>query len=75
VKVAVVYDTWFDSTLLQHWQKVATWKIQNNVICGSDEVSFYAVDPAEAAPLKQKLSTFQQQLPASVQVTYYTEQL
>lgn len=75
VKIALVYDTWFDSTLLQQWEKVATWKISDNVICGSDEVSFYAVDPAAAAGLQQKLRLFQPKLPAGVLVTYYSEHL
>ncbi|HJT74644.1 MAG TPA: hypothetical protein VJ720_11510 [Chitinophaga sp.] len=73
VKIAMVYDTWFDSTLLRQWKKVAAWKISNNVICGGDEVSFYAVDPAEAASLRQKLTSFQPSLPAGVLVTYYPE--
>ena len=40
---AIVYDSWFDSSLLNKWKKVATWQIQNNVICGDATVSFYAV--------------------------------
>jgi hypothetical protein len=71
VKVAVVYDTWFDSTLLQQWTKVGSWKIVNNVICGADEVFFYAVDPAEADALYKKLAAYQPSLPPTVSVTYY----
>lgn len=71
VKIAVVYDTWFDSTLLQQWKKVASWKITDNVICGGEEVSFYAIDPAEATALYSNLSSFQPKLPSKVLVTYY----
>lgn len=71
VKIAVVYDTWFDSKLLEQWTKVASWKITNNVICGGDEVFFYAVDPAEATTLYNKLTAYKQMLPADVTVTYY----
>lgn len=71
VKIAVVYDTWFDSTLLQQWTKVASWKISNNVICGADEVFFYAVDPAEATSLYNKLAAYKPLLPPGVVVTYY----
>lgn len=71
VKIAVVYDSWFDPALLQHWKKVAAWKISNNVICGADEVSFYAVDPAAAATLQEQLKAFHTQMPAGVQVNYY----
>lgn len=75
VKIAVVYDTWFDSTLLQQWKKVASWKIANNVICGGDEVFFYAVDPAEATSLYNKLTAYKPLLPSGVTVTYYPIQL
>lgn len=71
VKIAVVYDTWFDSSLLQRWKKVASWKIANNVICGGDEVFFYAVDPAEATSLYNKLAAYKPLLPPGVTVTYY----
>lgn len=71
VKIAVVYDTWFDSSLLQQWRKVASWKIANNVICGGDEVFFYAVDPAEATSLYNKLAAYKPLLPPGVTVTYY----
>ncbi|ACU61160.1 hypothetical protein [Chitinophaga pinensis] len=71
VKIAVVYDTWFDSKLLQQWKKVASWKITNNVICGGDEVFFYAVDPAEATSLYNKLAAYKPLLPPNVTVTYY----
>jgi hypothetical protein len=71
VKIAMVYDTWFDSSLLQQWRKVASWKISNNVICGGDEVFFYAVDPAEAVSLYNKLAAYKPLLPTGVTVTYY----
>lgn len=74
VKIAVVYDTWFDASLLQHWKKVASWKIENNVICGGDEVFFYAVDHAEADALHSKLAAYKPLLPPTVTVTYYPVQ-
>jgi hypothetical protein len=69
VKIAIVYDSWFDSTLLNNWKKIAVWKISNNVICGSDEVSFYAVDPAAADTLRENLKAFRHHLPADVLIT------
>jgi len=69
VKIAIVYDTWFDSTLLKNWKKIAVWKISNNVICGSDEVSFYAVDPAAADTLRMNLKAFGPHLPSDVLIT------
>jgi hypothetical protein len=49
VKLAIVFDEWFDPQLLQRWTKVGTWQISDNVICGSDIVSFYAIDRERAA--------------------------
>jgi hypothetical protein len=70
-KIAIVYDSWFNADLLKHWQKIATWKISNNVICGDDTVSFYAVDENEKITLKNNLLDFQKKLPAGVEVNYY----
>ncbi|MBV9962907.1 MAG: hypothetical protein JO072_11735 [Parafilimonas sp.] len=71
VKIAIVYDSWFDSSLLKKWNKVATWQIQNNVICGDATVSFYAVDLNNSSLLKENLATYQKSLPADVTVKYY----
>ena len=71
VKLAVVYDSWFDSSLLKKWQKVATWQIKNNVICGDSIVSFYAVKNNIASALKTNLEDYQKLLPADVNVKYY----
>jgi hypothetical protein len=71
VDFAIVYDSWFDSSLLKHWNKVAEWKIENNVICGDATVSFYAVKTDSDALLKENLEKFQPQLPADVSVKYY----
>ncbi|MEP6685057.1 MAG: hypothetical protein ABJA35_17410, partial [Parafilimonas sp.] len=71
VNIAIVYDSWFDSSLLKNWQKVATWQIQNNVICGDATVSFYAAKTNADSSLKTNLAAFQQLLPADVTVKYY----
>ena len=71
VKVAVVYDSWFNHALLSKWQKVATWQIKNNVICGDSIVSFYAVKNNVDTSLKTNLKSYQPSLPADVRVDYY----
>jgi hypothetical protein len=71
VKLAIVYDDWFDDALLQRWTKVATWQIQNNVICGGDTVSFYAMDKDSGADLKRNLTEYAKSLPPDVTVKYY----
>ncbi|HVS96961.1 MAG TPA: hypothetical protein VHE54_10755, partial [Puia sp.] len=68
---AVLYEKWFNDSLLHRWTKVATWGIANNVICGDDTVSFFSIRPADAPSLKNNLEAFEKQLPAGVTVKYY----
>jgi hypothetical protein len=71
VQVSIIYDSWFPDSLGKNWSKAATWKIQNNIICGDSIVSFYSIDPTQKPLLLQRLRIFQRQLPASVAVKYY----
>jgi len=63
-----VYDHWFDvyGGIPSQWIKVGQWKISNNVVCGGDTVSFYAVDPNEQNRLCDSLRHFSQNLPQNV---------
>jgi hypothetical protein len=69
--IAVVFDSWFSDSLLVRWNKVATWTIPNNVICGDSVVSFYAIDPGAKGYLRQSLEAYQSALPWGVSVRYY----
>lgn len=71
VEYAMIYDVWFSDSLTKRWNKVATWQIQNNVVCGDNTVSFYSLEAAQKNILKEKLQQFQSRLPASVVVKYY----
>jgi hypothetical protein len=71
IKIAIVYDFIIDPRLLSNWVKVANWKIPNNVACGDDNVTFYAVRKNAASELKQNLVGFQKYLPSDIVVTYY----
>jgi hypothetical protein len=68
VKVAVVYDEWFDKQggVPHEWVKAGEWTITHNVVCGSDHVTWYAVDPTEAQPLIDHLRAFASALPPDV---------
>lgn len=70
VQMAIIYDSWFSDSLTKRWKKAATWKIQNNIICGDSIVSFYSLDSTQNI-LQQNLKMFQSQLPPSVEVKYY----
>lgn len=71
VQTAVFYEKWFNDSMRLRWTKVATWRIQNNVICGDDSVSFFSIQAADAPVLKGHLQDFEKQLPAGVEVRYY----
>ena len=69
ITFAMVYDELFKSFggVPSRWQKVGEWKIKNNVNCGGDTVSFYAVDPKSTNDLIKNLKDFAQSLPPDVQ--------
>lgn len=66
--IAIIYDDWFYryDKMLTDWIKIGRWIIPNNVICGSDTVSFYAVNPREKDNLIKNLKTFSSCLPKDV---------
>ena len=71
VNMAIIYDSWFPDSLQSRWKKAGTWKIQNNVICGDDIVSFYALDSTGYSTLYNNLKSFEHRLPPSVIVKYF----
>jgi len=70
--IAIIYDSWIDKAIPPHWKKAGEWKIFNNVVCGDDHVSFYAIDTTGFDKLKQNLVAFEKQLPPTVAVHYNT---
>jgi len=44
VSLVIVYDAWFRDITLDNYTKIATWKIEHNVVCGGDTVSFYSIN-------------------------------
>ncbi|MBV8632768.1 MAG: hypothetical protein JOZ83_17725 [Silvibacterium sp.] len=79
VQVAVVYDGWFTGPsplywkgppLPPEWVRVAELRTPHSEILGGDVVSFYAIDPAMAGPLRSALSRFEQALPRGDRLTF-----
>jgi hypothetical protein len=69
VKIAIFYDTWLIKGfkgIPENWIKVAEWQIPNNVICGSDKVSFYVFDHNEVEILSSNLKQFSSELSKDV---------
>jgi hypothetical protein len=70
-KVAIVYTSWFENVgLPKEWELVGEWKIPDNVICGGDVVSFYALNPDEHTRLSRNLHEFAPSLPSEVSQTF-----
>ncbi|MEI8349274.1 MAG: hypothetical protein WCI77_03880 [Candidatus Omnitrophota bacterium] len=69
VKIVIVGDHWSipRGGIPQEWVKVGQWKIPNNIACGNDTVSFYAVDLLEKDNLIKRLKLFSSSLPKDVQ--------
>lgn len=75
VQIAIAYDRWFGDPLPlpiggpplpQNWVRVARWYIPDPTIVGDVYVSFYAVDPSQAAALRADVQQFASKLPAVV---------
>ena len=67
--IAVVYPhitETGESGLPSDWMYAGEWKISDNIICTSDTVQFYAVDPAEWEGLMNNLREFSERLPEDV---------
>lgn len=67
-KLAIVYDEWLAQIggPPAAWVRVGEWTIFGNVICAYPTVTLYAVDPAEASPLREHLNEFGPMLPGGV---------
>lgn len=80
IKIAVVYDAWFTvagkSVIPEQWIKAGKWKILNNIVCASDEVTLYAVDVSEKDNLINNLRLNSAFMPPDIiQTGAYTEKL
>jgi len=67
-RLAVSYD---HAWLPDSWVRVASWRIHDNRVAGSDTVYFLATEPGAVAPLLSALRRFEPSLPADVDVRYH----
>jgi hypothetical protein len=75
IQIAIVYDSWFrsgamgqNSLLPSSWILVTRWRTPFGGYLGSDIVSFYAANPAEADKLEHDLGLFEPSLPPGIQI-------
>ncbi len=58
VEIIIIYNTWFEGKIPEEWQEVGQWQISDNVVCGSDTVSFYAPDASRREEIRAQLEEF-----------------
>ena len=73
IELLMVYDRWFEpyGGFPETFHKVGKWTIYNNVVCGEDNVSFYAPDRDSARELESNLAAYRDTLPSSVKVELF----
>lgn len=65
-RAAMIYDRWFYNMIPASWSRIGDWEIQDNLVCGSPRVSFYATDTAEIETLSKNFAEFSKKLPEGV---------
>lgn len=65
-RIAIIYDEWLGEKPPAGWIKTWEWTLRDNVTCGSETVSFYAFNEADAKDLIDHLRDFSSVLPATV---------
>ncbi len=67
-EIAIVFESWFKQYggLPSNWYEAGKWTIPNNITCGSDSVTFYAIDSAKFLKLQDNLKSFSKELPFQV---------
>ncbi|HKZ55815.1 MAG TPA: hypothetical protein VJ123_10065 [Anaerolineales bacterium] len=66
VEIVVIYDDWFEGNIPPEWIRIGKWQIANNVVCGSDTVSFYVPAMSLQAEAIANLRSFSDLLPSTV---------
>lgn len=72
VSIAVCYESWFPDKIPANWRRVGTMTMDPTIICGSNAVSFFAVDPAETERLAAHLRDFSAHVPEGVVIEVST---
>lgn len=70
VSIAVAYEIWLNlggmSESRRRWKLLGRWTIPENIMCGSDVVSFLSVKSSEERRLQENLRNFSKELPRGV---------
>jgi hypothetical protein len=63
-EIVIIFDSWFEQYggIPKNWYNSGTWRIQENVTCGSDVISFYALEKEPFLKLDDNLWEFNSEL-------------
>lgn len=65
-EIIVIYKSWFYPYIPSYWIEIGRWRIRDNVVCASDEVSFFVAQPYYEEKAISALRAFKKQLPPKV---------
>jgi hypothetical protein len=67
-EIVIIFDSWFEQYggMPKSWYNSGIWRIQDNITCGSDVITFYATDSTAFRKLDENLWEFQYELPETV---------
>lgn len=65
-EIIIIYRSWFYPNIPSEWIEIGRWRIKDNVVCGSNEVSFFVALPTYKQKATTNLKAFSKQLPSSV---------
>jgi hypothetical protein len=66
VDIVIIYKEWFPDAIPLDWVEIGSWQIADNVVCGSDTVTFFVVTPSKQAEAVAALRDFSSRLPPTV---------
>jgi hypothetical protein len=67
-EIAIIFESWFEKYggIPKSWLCAGKWTIPNNITCGADSVTFYAIDSSSFIKLSNNLKSFSIELPVQV---------
>ncbi|MFA5404687.1 MAG: hypothetical protein WC358_07105, partial [Ignavibacteria bacterium] len=71
--IAIVFESWFEryGGIPSNWLMAGKWTIPNNITCGADSITFYAIDSINYLKLTSSLKMFSKELPLQVKQKGY----
>ncbi|MFN3781348.1 MAG: hypothetical protein ACK4SO_04150, partial [Candidatus Kapaibacteriota bacterium] len=66
VEFIIIYEHWFEGMEFENFTKIGEWKIQKNVVCGGETVSFFSRNDVLEKNIKKFKNYTNSKLPETV---------